>query len=89
MRHPDLLTGDGVRDFLTHLVIKKHVAVSTRQQALSTLVFLYKPVLGRDSLTVNNWLKAKRPKKLPVVLSVTEANSVLSHPKGTHYKLQP
>ncbi|MBO9497653.1 phage integrase N-terminal SAM-like domain-containing protein, partial [Thalassotalea sp. G20_0] len=82
-RHPDLLTGDDVRDFLTHLVMKKHVAVSTQQQALSALVFLYKQVLGRDSLTINDWLKAKRPKKLPVVLSVAEANSVLSYLKGT------
>ena len=83
MRHPDLLTGDNVRDFLTHLVMKKHVAVSTQQQALSALVFLYKQVLGRDNMTITDWLNAKRPKKLPVVLSVAEANFVLSHLKGT------
>ncbi|WP_257264758.1 phage integrase N-terminal SAM-like domain-containing protein [Endozoicomonas sp. ONNA2] len=78
MRHPDLLTGADVRDFLTHLVTKKHVAVNTQQQALSALVFLYKQVLGRDNFTINDWQKSKRPKKLPVVLSVAEANSVLS-----------
>jgi len=58
LRHPDLLTGDDVRDFLTHLVMKKHVAVSTQQQALSALVFLYKQVLGRDSFTINDWQKS-------------------------------
>ncbi|WP_257293574.1 phage integrase N-terminal SAM-like domain-containing protein, partial [Endozoicomonas sp. YOMI1] len=63
MRHPDLLTGDDVRDFLTYLVMKKHVAVGTQQQALSALVFLYKQVLGRDSFTINDRLKSKRPKK--------------------------
>ncbi|WP_422450612.1 phage integrase N-terminal SAM-like domain-containing protein [Endozoicomonas sp. ALB091] len=83
MRHPDLLAGDDVRDFLTYLVMKKHVAVSTQQQALSALVFLYKQVLRRDSFTINDWQKSKRPKKLPVVFSVTEANSVLSYLKGT------
>ena len=83
LRHPDLLTGDDVRDFLTHLVMKKHVAVSTQQQALSALVFLYKQVLGRDSFTIDDWQKSKRPKKLPVVFSVAEANSVLSYLKGT------
>ena len=83
LRHPDILTGDDVRDFLTHLVMKKHVAVSTQQQELSALVFLYKQVLGRDSFTISDWQKSKRPKKLPVVFSLTEANSVLSYLKGT------
>ncbi|WP_163369334.1 phage integrase N-terminal SAM-like domain-containing protein [Endozoicomonas acroporae] len=83
MRHTDLLAGDDVRDFLTYLVMKKHVAVSTQQQALSALVFLYKQVLRHDSFTINDWQKSKRPKKLPVVFSVTEANSVLSYLKGT------
>ncbi|MCW7552676.1 integron integrase [Endozoicomonas gorgoniicola] len=83
MRHPDSLTGENIRDFLTHLVMKKQVAVSTQQQALSALVFLYKQVLGRDNITITDWLNAKRPKKLPVVLSTTEASSVLSCLKGT------
>ena len=47
------------------------------------MVFLYKQVLRRDSFTINDWQKSKRPKKLPVVFSVTEANSVLSYLKGT------
>ncbi|WBA81923.1 site-specific integrase [Endozoicomonas sp. GU-1] len=75
MHHPDLLAGDDVRDFLTYLVMKKHVAVSTQQQALSALVFLYKQVLRRDSFTINDWQKSKRTKKLPVVFSVTEGSS--------------
>ena len=83
LRHPETMSGDDIRDFLTHLVMKKHVAVSTQQQALSALVFLYKQVLGRENITISDWLKAKRPAKLPVVLSVAEANSVLACLKGT------
>ena len=83
MRHPETLCGDDVREFLTHLVMKKHVAVSTQQQALSALVFLYKHVLGRESIIISDWLKAKRPVKLPVVLAIPEVNSVLACLKGT------
>ena len=55
MCHPALLTGDDVRDFLTHLVMKQYVTISAQQQALSALVFLCKQVSGRDSFTINDW----------------------------------
>ena len=60
MRHPQNLTGDDISKFLSHLVMKKHVSVSTQQQALSALVFLYKKVLGRENVTISDWLRASR-----------------------------
>ena len=83
MKHPDTLTGEDVAHFLTHLVMKKHVAISTQQQALSALVFLYKQVLGHENVTISDWLNAKRPKKLPVVLSIDEVHSIMAHLTGT------
>ncbi|MRI35167.1 integron integrase [Endozoicomonas sp. OPT23] len=83
MKHPDSLKGNHVRDFLTHLVMKHHVAISTQQQALSAIVFLYKHVLGYENITISDWLNARKPKKLPVVLSADEVNRVLAHMKDT------
>ena len=83
MQHPKNLAGDDIGKFLNHLVMKKHVSVSTQQQALSALVFLYKKVLGRDKITISDWLNARKPKKLPVVFSEAEVDRVLSHLNGT------
>ncbi len=83
MKHLDALTGEDVANFLTYLVMKRHVAVSTQQQALSALVFLYKQVLGRENVTISDWLNARRPKKLPVVLSIDETHSIMVHLTGT------
>ncbi len=83
MKHPDALTGEDVANFLTYLVMKRHVAVSTQQQALSALVFLYKQVLGHENVTISDWLNARRPKKLPVVLSIDETHSIMAHLTGT------
>lgn len=83
MRHPETMNGeDEISQFLTHLVINRHVAVNTQQQALSALVFLFRQVLGRDNLVITDWVNAKRPKKLPVVFSCAEVELVLTQLKG-------
>ena len=47
-RHPQDMGGAEVRAFLTHLAAERNVAVSTQNQALNGLVFLYREVLGRE-----------------------------------------
>jgi hypothetical protein len=44
-RHPALLGGAAVEDFLTHLAVERHVSASTQNQALNALLFLYRDVL--------------------------------------------
>jgi site-specific recombinase XerD len=68
--------------FLTHLAVDGRVAASTQNQALNALVFLYREVLGRDLGTVEELVRAKRPPKLPVVLSVSEVTRVLNRLDG-------
>jgi len=63
--------------FLTHLAVDKHVAASTQNQALSALLFLYKQVLGRELVWMNGIVRAKRPQRLPVVLSQSETRQLL------------
>ena len=83
MKHPQYLTGDDIGSFLTYLVTKRHVSVSTQKQALSALVFLYRKVLQWEDIKISDWLTAKRPKKLPVVFSRQEVEAVLTHLDGS------
>ena len=55
--------------FLEYLAVRRNVAASTRNQALNALVFLYKHVLERPVEDLGEFARAKRPKRLPVVLS--------------------
>ena len=47
LRHPDSLSGDQVRSFLTHLAVEKGVSASTQNQALCAIIFLYRHVSNR------------------------------------------
>ncbi len=83
MRHPETMGGDEISQFLTFLVVKRQVAVNTQQQALSAIVFLFKKVLDREELVINGWMNAKRPKRVPVVLSRQEVELIFPHLNGT------
>jgi integron integrase len=81
-RHPSELGENEISEFLTHLAVERSVAASTQNQALNALLFLYRDVLGRDIGLLANLTRAKRPERLPVVLSRAEANSLLAHLQG-------
>jgi len=79
MRHPKEMGSTEISQFLSHLVLQKNVAVSTQQLALNSLVFLYKRVLLVEEINLDDWVNARKPKKLPVVFSREEANRVLAN----------
>lgn len=85
-RHPRELGGEAVEQFLTHLAADRHVAAATQAQALAGLLFLYKRVLNVDLPWISNVVRARRPKRLPQVLTREEVRRVLAHLDG-HYKL--
>lgn len=68
--------------FLTHLAVKAKVSASTQNQALSAILFLYRHVLGREVGDLGEVIRARRPKRLPVVLTREEVKTVLSHLSG-------
>ncbi len=68
--------------FLSHLALQKNVAISTQQLALNSVIFLYKRVLGVENITLDDWVNARKPKKLPVVFSRDEANKVIANLSG-------
>jgi integron integrase len=80
-RHPRDLGAAEVEQFLTDLAVRGHVAASTQNQALNALVFLYSQVLGIE-LGRLDAVRARRPKRLPVVLSPEEVHKVLAHVDG-------
>ncbi|MDH5632926.1 MAG: integron integrase [Gammaproteobacteria bacterium] len=72
-------------DYIEQLVIRRDVSASTQSQALNALVFFYRHVLEQEVGDIQNFVRARRPKRLPVVLSRDEVRDVMSHMKGTHY----
>jgi hypothetical protein len=72
-RNPRELGAGEVKGFLQHLAVHGNVAANTQNQALCALVFLYKEVLGQPFGELESFARAKRPRRLPVVLTRAEA----------------
>lgn len=83
MRHPGELGAPELEAFLTHLAVKRDVAASTQNQAASAILFLYREVLGLNLPWLEGVTRAKKPKRLPVVLSTEEVAAVLDALEGT------
>ncbi|MEE9355819.1 MAG: integron integrase [Methylococcaceae bacterium] len=84
-RHPNEMGENEVVAFLTDLAVSGKVSASTQNQALNALVFLYKAVLNRPLEDINGVVRAKKPQKLPVVLTQDEIRQVLKHLNGIHW----
>jgi integron integrase len=72
-----------VREFLTYLARDRQVSASTQNQALAALLFLYRTVLELPIAAPMDHLHAKRPLRLPVVLTRDEVDAVLVQMRGT------
>lgn len=81
-RHPQDMGDQDVEAFLTHLAVVENVAASTQNQALSALLFTYRYLLNQPLSDSLQTIRAKRPKRLPVVLTVAEAQHVLDWMSG-------
>ena len=82
-RHPREMGTVQVRDFLTHLARDEQVSASTQNQALAALLFLYREVLSLPISGEMQHLHAKRPMRLPVVMTRDETQRVLQATRGT------
>jgi integron integrase len=82
-RHPDRLGAPEVTGYLSHLASNRHVSASTQNQAFSALLFLYREVLGRELVGLEQTPRARLPVRLPVVLAREEVAMVLRHMHGT------
>ncbi len=82
-RHPREMAEAEVTEFLTHLARDGRVAASTQNQALSALLFLYKQVLKQEISWLEGVERAKRPARMPVVLTRDEVHKIFAHLHGT------
>ncbi|NWO07353.1 MAG: integron integrase [Alteromonadaceae bacterium] len=79
MKHPREMGPAEVNEFLTWLAVHRNVAAATQAQALNSLVFLYDKVLGIPLGEIGDIARAKKPRKLPVVLTHEEAMRIINH----------
>ncbi len=81
-RHPREMGQREVEAFLSLLAVRGNVAASTQNQALAALLFLYREVLRADLPWLENVVRAKRPARIPTVLSVAEVRGLLGAMQG-------
>jgi integron integrase len=84
-RHPREMAEREVAAFLTHLAVNRRVSASTQNQALNAILFLYKQVLGRDIGLIQGVVRAKRPERLPVVMTQGEVQTVIGRLSGREW----
>ena len=84
-RHPGDMGKDEVAAFLTHLAVNRNVAAATQNQALNALVFLYREVLEQPLGKIHGVIRAKKPQRLPVVLTRDEVAKILSRLNGVYW----
>ena len=83
-RHPAMMGKAEIEGFLTHLAMDLEVSASTQNQAFNALLFLYRQVLGKELAETINARRAKRPKRIPTVMTKDEVKGVLNAMSGTH-----
>ena len=82
VRHPAEMGEAEINAFLTELAVRENVSASTQNQALSALLFLYRNVIGRGVGTLGDVVRARRPERLPIVLTREEVKTVLANLRG-------
>tara|TARA_R110002072_G_scaffold30092_2_gene94231 strand:- start:17170 stop:18141 length:972 start_codon:yes stop_codon:yes gene_type:complete len=83
-RHPKELGGEELSSFLNYLANKENVSASTQNQALSAIIFLYKQILDIDVGEIPEFQYARKPKRLPVVLTQNEVKRVFEYLNEPH-----
>ena len=83
-QHPSELGPEEVRRFLSNLAVEERVSVSTQNQALSALTFLYAHVVRRPLAPIDGITPARRSRYVPVVLSLREVRAILGRLEEPH-----
>ena len=81
-RSPKALSSADINTFLSHLAVDEDVSASTQNQALAAILFFFRNVLNIPTDNIGEVIRAKKPKRLPVVMSRQEVRAVLSELKG-------
>jgi integron integrase len=85
LRHPRELGGAELGRYLSHLASERGVSASTQNQALGALLFLFREVLHREDIRFEGLVRARRPARLPVVLTRPEVEALLGKLTGVSW----
>jgi site-specific recombinase XerD len=83
-RHPPSLEGKDLQNFLSYLAVEKKVSASTQNQALNAIVFLYRHAFDKDIEGEISAVRARRNRRLPVVLTVKEVDKIFCGLSGVN-----
>ncbi len=83
-RHPQTMGETEINAFLSDLAVRQRVSASTQNQALAALLFLYRHVLKKPLPEEMQIVRAKRPRRLPAVLTRAEVRSLIGRLAGVH-----
>ena len=81
-RHPTEMGKPEIEQFLTALAVERRVSASTQNQALASILFLYQHVLHSEPGWLDGIVRARRPERLPVVLTRGEVSALLANLRG-------
>jgi len=81
---PYSLDSTHVKDFLTYLAVERKVAASTQNQAFNAILFLFRHILDKQIDEIGDAVRAKKKRRLPVVLTKSEINRLLDQMSGTN-----
>jgi integron integrase len=84
-RHPREMGAAEVEAFLNDLAVRGQVAAATQNQALAALLYLYRHVLNQELPWLNEIVRARRPRRVPMVLSREETRAVLAQLPGVYW----
>lgn len=84
-RHPLEMAEKEISSFLTDLAVRGKVSPSTQSQALSAILFLYREVLKQDVPWIDDIIRAKAPKRVPLVMTREEVRAVMDNMTGTNW----
>jgi len=82
IRHPGEMGEQEINSFLTHLAVQEKISASTQNQALCALLFLYRHVIGREIGNLGEVIRARKPIRMPVVMTRREVKTVLGNLTG-------
>jgi len=82
-KHPKELGEEDLQKYLTYLAVKRNVSASTQNQALAAILYLYKNIVVKEIGWLDDVIRARRTKRLPVVFSKQEVRNVFNNLLGT------
>ena len=81
---PAQIDAQNIRNFMSFLAVERNVAASTQNQAFNAILFFSRHILDQDIENISNAVRAKRKRKLPVVLSKNEVKEIFKYMEGVY-----